>query len=90
MINIQINNILLYIFYHSFYKKTLQNKKSWSVVIYSFLKLIISLVTFWYLGKPEDTRFGADGVAYLNLTVSCSSLPTTTNNAFQRKDNHYE
>lgn len=51
---------------------------------------IISLLTFRYLEKPENTGFGADGVAYLNLTGGCPLLLTTTNNAFQRKDNDYE
>ena len=52
--------------------------------------MIISLLTFRYLEKPENTGFGADGVAYLNLTGGCPLLLTTTNNAFQRKDNDYE
>ena len=68
-------------------KKTPQTKV-WGVNTH--LCEIISLLTFRYLEKPENTGFGADGVAYLNLTGGCPLLLTTTNNAFQRKDNDYE
>lgn len=50
----------------------------------------LRILSLWYLEKPEDTRLGANGVAYLNLTVSYSLLLTTTKNAFQRKEHHYE
>jgi hypothetical protein len=43
------------------------------------------LRTFCYLEKPGDTGFGAISVAYLNLTVSYSLLPTTTNNVFKER-----
>ena len=53
-------------------------------LIYTPIREIISLRTFWYLGKPEDTGFETDSVAYLNLTVGYSLLLTNTNNTFER------